>query len=63
MKNLGKETETLEFKKTTGEMKAAMISIASILNKNIIFWRKTKWRCGRTGCVRIFIEGYIQSGI
>ena len=34
MTNLGKETETLEFKKTTGEMKAAMISIASILNKH-----------------------------
>ena len=34
MINLGKETETLEFKKTTGEMKAAMISIASILNKH-----------------------------
>ncbi len=32
--NLGKETETLEYKKTTGEMKAAMISIASILNKH-----------------------------
>ena len=32
--NLGKETETLEFKKTTGEMKEAMISIASILNKH-----------------------------
>ena len=32
--NLGKETETLEFKKTTGEMKAAMESIASILNKH-----------------------------
>ena len=28
--NLGKETETLEFKKTTGEMKEAMISISSI---------------------------------
>lgn len=34
MTNLGKETETLEFKKTTGEIKAAMISIASILNKH-----------------------------
>ncbi len=34
MINLGKETETLEFKKTTGEMRAAMISIASILNKH-----------------------------
>jgi len=34
MINLGKETETLEFKKTTGEMKAAMVSIASILNKH-----------------------------
>ena len=32
--NLGKETETLEFKKTTGEMKDAMISISSILNKH-----------------------------
>ena len=32
--NLGKETETLEFKKTTGEMKEAMISISSILNKH-----------------------------
>jgi len=32
--NLGKETETLEFKKTTGEMKEAMVSIASILNKH-----------------------------
>ena len=29
--NLGKETETLEFKKTTGEMKEAMISISSIV--------------------------------
>ena len=34
MMNLGKETETLEFKKTTGEMKEAMVSIASILNKH-----------------------------
>ena len=32
--NLGKETETLEFKKTTGEIKEAMISVASILNKH-----------------------------
>ena len=32
--NLGKETEMLEFKKTTGEMKQAMISISSILNKH-----------------------------
>jgi len=29
----GKETEMLEFKKTTGEIKEAIISIASILNK------------------------------
>ena len=28
--NLGKETETLEFKKSTGEIKAGMVSIASI---------------------------------
>ena len=28
--NLGKESETLEFKKTTGELKEAMISISSI---------------------------------
>lgn len=32
--NLGKESETLEFKKTTGELKEAMISISSILNKH-----------------------------
>lgn len=32
--NLGKETETLEFKKSTGEMRQAMISISSILNKH-----------------------------
>lgn len=32
--NLGKETETLEFKKSTGEIKEAMASIAAILNKN-----------------------------
>lgn len=32
--NLGKETETIEFKKTTGELKSGMISIASILNKH-----------------------------
>ena len=30
----GKENETIEFKKTTGELKEAVISIASILNKN-----------------------------
>lgn len=32
--NLGKETGTLEFKKTTGEVKEAMMSISSILNKH-----------------------------
>lgn len=32
--NLGKETETLEFKKTTGEVKEGMVSIAAILNKH-----------------------------
>ena len=32
--NLGKESETLEFKKTTGELKEAMVSIVSILNKH-----------------------------
>ena len=31
MQNLGKETETLEFKKTTGEVKEGMVSISSIL--------------------------------
>jgi ATP-dependent DNA helicase RecG len=30
----GKESETLEFKQTTGELKEAVISISSILNKN-----------------------------
>ena len=32
--NLGMESETLEFKKSTGEIKEAMISIVSILNKH-----------------------------
>ena len=32
--NIGKETETIEFKKSTSELKEAMISIASILNKH-----------------------------
>ena len=32
--NLGKESETLEFKKTTGEVKEGMVSIAAILNKH-----------------------------
>lgn len=30
----GKESETLEFKKTASELKEAMISISSILNKH-----------------------------
>lgn len=32
--NLGAETETLEFKKTTGELKEGIISLSSMLNKN-----------------------------
>ena len=32
--NIGPETETIEYKKSTGEMKEAMISIAAILNKH-----------------------------
>lgn len=32
--NLGNESETLEFKKTTGELKEVMVSIVSILNKH-----------------------------
>ena len=32
--NLGQETEELEFKKSTGELKEGMISLASMLNKN-----------------------------
>ena len=32
--NLGQETEELEFKKSTGEIKEGMISLASMLNKN-----------------------------
>ena len=33
-RNLGIETESLEYKKATGELKEAIISIASILNKH-----------------------------
>lgn len=32
--NLGMETETVEYKKSTGEMREGMESIASILNKH-----------------------------
>lgn len=32
--NLGSETEYVEFKKSTGEMREGMQSIASILNKH-----------------------------
>ena len=32
--NIGPETETIEYKKSTGEMKEAMISIAAILNNH-----------------------------
>ena len=32
--NLGIETEVLEFKKSTGELKEAMHSICAILNKS-----------------------------
>lgn len=32
--NIGMETELVEFKKTTGELREGMISIASMLNKN-----------------------------
>ena len=32
--NLGMETETIEYKKSTGEMREGMESIASILNKH-----------------------------
>lgn len=32
--NLGKESETLEFKKSTGELKEGMVSIVAILNKH-----------------------------
>ena len=32
--SLGDETEQVEFKKSTGELKEAVISIAAILNKH-----------------------------
>ena len=32
--NLGRETESLEFKKSTGELKEGIISIGAILNKH-----------------------------
>ena len=32
--NFGMETELIEFKKTTGELKEGVISLASMLNKN-----------------------------
>lgn len=32
--NIGPETETIEYKKSTGELKEAIISIVAILNKH-----------------------------
>jgi ATP-dependent DNA helicase RecG len=32
--NLGKESETLEYKKSTNELREAMVSISAILNKH-----------------------------
>ncbi len=32
--NIGAETENIEFKKTTGELKEGIISLTSMLNKN-----------------------------
>lgn len=32
--NIGPETETVEYKKSTGEIKEAMLSIVAILNKH-----------------------------
>lgn len=34
--NLGKENETLEFKKSTGKLKDAMDDICDILNKHVV---------------------------
>ena len=34
MENLGIETEQIEFKKSTGELKEAIASIVAILNKH-----------------------------
>ena len=34
MTNLGRETEQIEYKKSTGELKEGIISIVSILNKH-----------------------------
>lgn len=54
--NLEIETETLEFKKSTGELKEAMNSISAILNKHqqgeIYFGVKPDGYSYRTGCDR-----------
>lgn len=59
--NLGIENETLEFKKSTGELKEAMHSICAILNKQsagrIIFWCKARWYTGWTSCNGRIFEG------
>ena len=58
--NLGIETETIEFKKSTGELKEAVYSISAILNKHqhgeLYFGVKAqyldKW-LQRNHCVRL----------
>lgn len=55
--NLGIETETLEFKKSTGELKEAMYSIGAMLNKHqhgeLYFGIKTDGK----ECIYVKFEG------
>lgn len=52
--NLGIETETLEFKRSTGELKEAVHSICAILNKHqcgeLYFGVKNRWNSNWTSC-------------
>ena len=58
--NLGKETETLEYKKSTGEMKEAMVSIASILNKHGIGTLYFGVKPNGTVCGQNVSESYVR---
>ncbi len=63
--NLGRETETLEFKKSTGELKEGIISIGAILNKHqkgrAVFRGQAGRYAHRTGNLRKNAAGH-QSG-
>ena len=57
--NLGIEIETLEFKKSTGELKEAfyLCNFEQTSARGTLFWSQTRWNCCGTGCDRRVFAG------